>query len=90
MVIMETLFDVLSASIGAILGALFAFFLNRKRGRQMASQVIISKTELNKIKLENEELLKQIREKENIIMKMQMQILGNAPATKKPRILRKK
>ena len=90
MVIMETLFDVLSASIGAILGALFAFFLNHKRGRQMASQVIISKTELNKIKLENEELLKQIREKENIIMKMQMQILGNAPATKKPRKLRKK
>ncbi len=90
MVIMETLFDVLSASIGAILGALFAFFLNRKRGRQMANQVIISKTELNKIKLENEELLKQIREKENIIMKMQMQILGNAPETKKPRKLRKK
>ena len=90
MVIMETLFDVLSASIGAILGALFAFFLNRKRGRQMASQVIISKTELNKIKLENEELLKQIREKENIIMKMQMQMLSATPAVKKTRKSRKK
>ncbi len=90
MVIMETLFDVLSASIGAILGALFAFFLNHKRGRQMANQVIISKTELNKIKLENEELLKQIREKENIIMKMQMQMLSATPAVKKTRKSRKK
>lgn len=74
--IVETLFDVLSASIGAILGAVFAFYLNRKRNRRMASQQSITRQELEKIKLENERLLSQIKEKENIILKMQMQMLG--------------
>lgn len=86
----ETLFDVISASIGAILGAIFAFFLNRKRGKQMANQLVISKSELNRIKLENEELLRQIRTKENIIMQMQMQILGNTDNHKKNIRKRKK
>ncbi len=86
----ETLFDVISASIGAILGAIFAFFLNRKRGKKMANQLVISKSELNRIKLENEELLRQIRTKENIIMQMQMQILGNTDNHKKNIRKRKK
>ena len=90
MFIMETLFDVISASIGAILGAIFAFFLNRRRGRQMANQLVISKSALDRIKMENEELLRQIRAKENIIMKMQMQILGNPATAKQPRKSRKK
>lgn len=87
---METLFDVISASIGAILGAVFAFFLNRKRGKQMANQLIISKSALDRIKMENEELLRQIRAKENIIMKMQLQLLGNNTDTKKTTNRRKK
>ncbi|MDO4423329.1 MAG: hypothetical protein Q4C08_00850 [Pseudomonadota bacterium] len=78
MFIMETLFDVISASIGAILGAIFAFFLNRRRGRQMANQLVISKSALDRIKMEN------------IIMKMQMQILGNPATAKQPRKSRKK
>ncbi len=86
--IVETLFDVLSASIGAILGAVFAFYLNRKRNRRMASQQSITRQELEKIKLENERLLSQIKEKENIILKMQMQILGTN--TSEPKRSRKK
>lgn len=77
MVLIETLFDLLSASAGAILGALFAFFLNRNRRKQMTKQLIVSKSELEKIKLENEKLLEQIKEKENLILKMQVQILGS-------------
>ena len=76
MAIVETLFDLLSASAGAILGALFAFFLNRNRRKQMTKQLIVSKSELEKIKLENEKLLEQIKEKENLILKMQVQSLG--------------
>lgn len=90
MFIMETLFDVISASIGAILGATFAFFLNRKRGKQMANQVVISRVALDKMKLENEQLLKQIRDKENTIMKLEMQILGDSATAKQPRKSRKK
>ena len=63
MVILETLFDILSASAGAILGALFAFFLNRKRNKKMANQIIVGRQALEKIKLENEELLKRVAKK---------------------------
>ena len=77
MAILETLFDILSASAGAIFGALFAFFLNRKRNKKMENQLVISRQALEKIKLENQELLRQIREKENLILQMQVQILGN-------------
>ena len=64
MAIIDTLFDVLSASIGAVMGAVFAFYLNRKRNRNMASQQLITRRELERIKLENERLLSQIKEKE--------------------------
>ncbi len=89
MVIVETLFDLLSASAGAIFGALFAFFLNRKRRKQMANQLIVSRNALEKIKLENEQLLAQIQEKENLILQMEMQILGDKPAQKKQKKLKK-
>ncbi len=76
MMIMETLFDLLSASAGAICGALFAFFLNRKRNQKMANQLVVSRQALEKIKLENQELLKQVQDKENLILQMELQILG--------------
>ncbi len=82
MTLMETLFDLFSASAGAIFGALFAFFLNRKRNKKMANQLVISRQALDKIKLENEELLRQIHDKENMILQMEMQILdGKATNT---------
>ena len=83
MVILETLFDVLSASVGAVIGVFVGFVLNRKTRKKMASQIVISRQALDKIKLENSELLKRIQDKENIILKMQMQILGSASKKKK-------
>ena len=83
MAILETLFDVISASIGAILGAVFAFFLNKKRNKKMANQVVFGRQELEKIKLENQKLLETIREKENLILKMQVEILGKRARAKK-------
>ena len=80
--LMETLFDLISASAGAICGALFAFFLNHRKTKSMSSQLVISRQALEKIKLENESLLKQIRDKENLILQMQMQILGQKTAPK--------
>ena len=77
MAVMETLFDVLSASIGATIGVFVGFILNRKSRKKMANQAIVSRQALDKIKLENTELLKRIQDKENIILKMQMQLLGD-------------
>lgn len=92
MVVLETLFDVLSASVGAVIGVFVGFILNRKTRKKMATQVVISRQALDKIKLENSELLKRIQDKENIILKMQMQILGNGDdaKTQKPKTQKKK
>ena len=81
--ILETLFDLISASAGAICGALFAFFLNRKRNQKMANQLIVSRQSLEKIKLENEQLLHRIQDKENLILQMHMEILGKKDVTKR-------
>ncbi len=75
MALIDTLFDVLSASFGAICGAIFAFFLNRRRNRQMANEQIVSRRELDVMRQENQRLLEEIKDKENIILKMQMQLL---------------
>lgn len=83
MALIDTLFDVLSASFGAICGAVFAFFLNRRRNRRMANEQIISHRELDAIRQENERLLKEIKDKENIILKMQIQLLGTSDSKKK-------
>ena len=81
--LIETLFDLLSASAGAIIGAFVAFLLNRSRNKKMANQLVISRQALEKIKLENEELLKQVQDKENLILQMQVQILGKKATAKK-------
>ena len=83
MALVDTLFDVLSASFGAICGAVFAFFLNRRRNRQMANEQIISRRELDAMRQENQRLLEEIKDKENIILKMQMQLLEFTTPKKK-------
>ena len=83
MALIDTLFDVLSASFGAICGAVFAFFLNRRRNRRMANEQIISRRELDAMRQENQRLLEEIKDKENIILKMQMQLLEFAAPKKK-------
>ena len=90
MVVLETLFDVLSASIGATFGVFVGFILNRKSRKKMENQVVVSRQALDKIKLENTELLKRIQDKENIILKMQMQILGDGADDKKDKVAPKK
>ena len=90
MSITETLFDILSASAGATVGVLIGFLLNSGRTKKMANQLVVSKSTLEKIKIENQELLKRIQDKENIILQMQMQILGDDAQTKKATKKRKK
>ena len=82
MKIIETLFDLLSASAGAMCGALVTYMLGQRRAKSMSSQLVISRRALDEIRVKNEELLKQIQEKENIILKMQMEILGYKNAKK--------
>ena len=89
MAILDSLFDVISASVSAMVGGLVGFLLNRKDRKRMANQVVVSSQALEKIKLENSELLKRIQDKENIILELQMQILDNnadgTPSKQKPK-----
>ena len=82
MAILDTFYDVLSASVSAVVGVLVGFILNHKSRDKMANQVVVSYQELEKIKLENSDLLKRIQDKENIILQLQMQILGKKPEKK--------
>ncbi|MBQ2005298.1 MAG: hypothetical protein II219_00615 [Alphaproteobacteria bacterium] len=67
-------------------GALVTFMLGQRRTKSMSSQLVISRQALDEIRVKNEDLLKQIQEKENIILQMQMEILGYKNAQKrKPR-----
>lgn len=77
MAIVETFFDFLSATGGAILGAIFAFFLNRNRNRHKDNQIVIGRQALEKIKIENAELMARIQEKDKMItqLKSQLEIL---------------
>ena len=90
MAVLDSLFDVLSASISAVIGGWVGFLLNRKDRKRMANQVVVSTREQEKIKLENIDLLKQIQDKENIILQMQMQMLGDNVDEKKARTKNKK
>lgn len=82
--LVETLSDLLSASSGALVGALVTGLFNRGRHRQLSNQVEVGRRELDSIKLENDRLLEVIRDREKTIMEMQMKLLeGERPATKK-------
>ena len=86
MALLDSLFDVISASVSAMVGGLVGFLLNRKDRRRMANQVVVSARELEKIKLENSDLLKRIQDKENTILQLQIQILADG-AENKPEVV---
>ncbi len=84
--LVETLSDLLSASSGALVGALVTGLFNRGRHRQLSNQVEVGRRELDNIRLENNRLLEVIRDREKTIMEMQMKILeGKKPIAKKRR-----
>jgi len=84
--LVETLSDLLSASSGALVGALVTGLFNRGKHRQLSNQVEVGRRELDKIKLENDKLLELIRDREKTIMEMQMKILeSDKPKTGKRR-----
>lgn len=85
MVLVETLFDFISASVGAIAGAVVTHLMTRSKSRNMSNQLVVSRQALEKIKLENENLLKSIHEKENLILKMQVEILGDKANNANPK-----
>lgn len=94
--LIDTLFDLLSAASGALVGAVVTGFFNRGRRQQLANQVVLGRQALEKMKLENDRLLEMVREKENMIqskenmiLEMQMQILSRSKTAKPARKTKK-
>lgn len=84
--LIETFGDLLSATSGALAGAIVTGLFNRGRNRTLSERVMAGQQELEKQQLENQRLLDVIKEKENIILNMQMDMLaGKKPKPKKQR-----
>lgn len=83
--LIETLGDLLSASSGALVGAVVTGLFNRGRNKSLSDQVMANEQELEKQQLENERLLDLIKEKENTILQMQMDMLENKNRARKKR-----
>ncbi len=74
--LIDTLSDLLSASSGALVGAIVTGLFNRGRNRTLSERVMTGQQELEKQQQENARLLEVIKEKESTILQMQMDILG--------------
>lgn len=84
--LIETLSDLLSASGGALVGAVVTGLFNRGRNKTLSERVMAGQAELEKQQLENERLLAIIKDKETTILQMQMDMLAAEkpkPKTKK-------
>ena len=88
--LLETLSDLLSASSGALVGAVVTGLFNRGRNRTLSDRVMASQQELERQQLENQRLLDVIKDKESFILEMQERMLGNLPPVKKNTTKKKK
>ncbi len=83
--LIDTLTDLLSASSGALVGAIVTGLFSRGRNKTLSERVMASQHELEKQQLENQRLLDVIKEKETTILEMQLDILGKEKAKPKKR-----
>ncbi len=84
---LSALYDIISGAIGAGTGALVTALANRQKNQSLRDKIVVSDRELDKIRLENDRLLKLIEERENQILEMERSI---ADKTTKRRARKKK
>lgn len=84
--LLDTLTDLLSASSGALVGAIVTGLFSRGRNRRLSDQVMASQRELEKQQMENQRLLDLIQQKESFILELEERRLdSDKPKTKKKR-----
>lgn len=84
---LSALYDIISGAIGAGTGALVTAVANRQKNQSLRDKIVVSERELDKIRLENDRLLRLIEERENQILEMER---GIADSTEKKRTRKKK
>ena len=73
--LLDTLTDLLSATSGALAGAVVTGLFNRGRRRQLSDQVIAGQQALAHQQAENERLMEIIKDKESFILQLEEKIL---------------
>lgn len=75
MAIVDVLYDLVSGTTGAVMGAFITMLITRGKNRKLAAEIVLHKKDLEALRLENNRLIEVIKTKENEILKIQKKIL---------------
>ncbi|MCM1293949.1 MAG: hypothetical protein NC311_00090 [Muribaculaceae bacterium] len=82
---LTALYDIISGAIGAASGALVTALANRQKNQSLRDKVVVSTRELDKIRLENDKLLRLIEDRETQILEMERTIADMRPTKTRTR-----
>ena len=88
--LLDTLSDLLSASSGALVGAVVTGLFHRGRNRELYERLMAGQQELERQQQENQRLLDIIKDKESFILEIQERMLATMPLAKSQPTKRKK
>ncbi len=76
MVITDVLYDLTVGVAGAVIGALIMLVLTGKKNRRLSDEILVNHRDLEKLRLENNQLIETIKDRENQILSLQRKILN--------------
>lgn len=82
---LTALYDIISGAIGAASGALVTALANRQKNQSLRDKIVVSSRELDKIRLENDKLLRLIEDRETQILEMERTIADMRPTKTRTR-----
>lgn len=75
MVITDVLYDLTVGIICAVSGALIMLAFTRKKTQRLSNEIVVHRKDIENLRLQNDRLIKNIKDKENQILEMQKKIL---------------
>ena len=83
MVITDVIYDLTVGVLGAVLGALIILMFGRKKTKRLSNEIVLSRKDLENLRLENNHLIETIKDRENQILDLQKKILNKKAKTGK-------
>lgn len=83
MVITDVIYDLTVGVLGAVLGALIMLMFGRKKTKRLSNEIVLSRKDLENLRLENNHLIETIKDRENQILDLQKKILNKKAKTGK-------
>lgn len=75
MTVADVLYDLVSGTMGAVLGALVTMSFNFNKNKRLRAEIVLRKKDLDAVRLENNKLLGIIKDKENQILELEKKII---------------